>query len=80
MWLRLKKQQRLSAHMRNAMNVCKAAVLTHLTGDDQARSAGSAVALMSIPDLKKVYRFRDVRQVGQRCCLEQPRLSNAQHS
>lgn len=64
MWLRLRHVARLSQHMWNAMNVCKAAVLTNLTaGDDQA-SVGSAVALIPTGELKKVHRFRDVLQVN----------------
>jgi len=63
MWLRLKHLQRVSRHMHNAMNTCQAAVLANMNGDDQARNSASAVALIPAEDLKKVYRFRDVRQV-----------------
>lgn len=61
MWLRLRQLDRLSKSLLNSFNICKAAVLAN-TMDEQARTSLSVVSLMG--DLKRVYRFKDVRQVS----------------
>lgn len=61
MWLRLRQLDRISKSLLNSLNGCKAAVLAN-TMDEQARNSLSVVSLMG--DLKKVYRFKDVRQVS----------------
>lgn len=60
MWLRLRHMSRLAKSLHNSFNMCKAVVLSN-TFDEQTRTSGSVVALMG--DLKKVHRWRDVRQV-----------------
>lgn len=64
MWLRLRQIGRLAKTLHNSFIVCKAAVLAN-TVDEQTRQSGSVVALMT--DLKKVHRWRDVRQVKIMC-------------
>lgn len=64
MWLRLRKLARLAGSLHNSFNICKATVLAD-AWDDSARARGSVVAYM--PDLRGVYRFRDVRQVQFAC-------------
>lgn len=61
MWLRLEQQKRLSKSLHNSFNVCKAAVLANMMDEGQ-RSSGSLVSVMG--DLKRVYKFKDVRQVS----------------
>jgi hypothetical protein len=61
MWLRVRRLQSLCAYLHNSFNKCKATAMANLAFDDPSRNSGSVVAL--IGDLKKVYRFKDVRQV-----------------
>jgi hypothetical protein len=61
MWLRLWRVDRVSRALHNSFNVCKAGVLANIMDEGQ-RNSGNMVSLMG--DLKKVYRFRDVRQVS----------------
>jgi hypothetical protein len=61
MCLCLHYQAKLARSLHNSFNVCKAAVLTN-TLDMGVRSSNCVVAMMG--DLKKVHRFRDVRQVS----------------
>jgi hypothetical protein len=67
MWLRLRQLDRLSKSLLNSFNVCKAAVLAN-TMDEQARNSVSVVSLMG--DLKRVHRFKDVRQVSHAAVLD----------
>jgi hypothetical protein len=60
MWLRLWQLNRISKAVYNSFNICKAGVLANIMDEGQ-RNSGNVVSLMG--DLKKVYRFRDVRQV-----------------
>jgi hypothetical protein len=67
MWLRLQQLARLTAALRNSFNVRKAAVLDGTIDDDIAASGASVLARMTPADLKRVYRFRDVRQIKILC-------------
>lgn len=60
MYLRLQQQNRTAKRLHNSFNVCKAAVMANMF--DEGQRNGPCVSIMG--DLKKVYRFRDVRQVG----------------
>jgi hypothetical protein len=68
MWLRLHYLAKLARSLHNSFNVCKAAVLAN-TLNMEVRNSNCVVAMMG--DLKKVHRFRDVRQVSLRdSCTE----------
>ncbi len=61
MWLRLHYLGKLAKSLHNSFSACKATVLAHNL-DSDVRNSNSVVALMG--DLKRVHRFRDVRQVS----------------
>ncbi len=61
MWLRLRFLAKLAKSLHNSFNVCKATVLAN-TMDSDVRNSNCVVAMMG--DLRKIHRFRDVRQVS----------------
>lgn len=67
MWLRLRQLARLSAALQKSFNDRKVAVLDGTLDDDQVSAGGFVLAHMAPADLKRVYRFRDVRQIKILC-------------